>query len=182
MLTRYQRKANLYSKVLEEPNIMSTIIQHLEPEDVVMLLQSKGDFTREPRFKDTVALYLKHRRRLYEERVQKRYWKDRMCVFNQTMRRVQREFNHNYNLSRLDEMFECIRDNMDVLAHFECFELMEMTEKKLVEFVHHDEYGLNALRFLGEIFDIHVQARGIPGAEDEYVEFIEDRNGNVLWL
>lgn len=182
MLTRYQYKANLYNNVLEEPNIMSNIIQHLSLKDVLMLLQSNGDFTHEPRFKDTVSIYRQQQYKLHKKRVEKRYWRNRRYVFNQTMKRVRLEFINNFRLSKLDEMFECIRDNIDVLYHFHCDKLLDITERKLIEFVHDEDYGLNAIRFLGEIFNIYIKARSIPNTEDEFIEFIEDRKGNIIWI
>lgn len=182
MLTRYQYKANLYNDVLEEPNIMSNIIQHLSPKDVLTLIQSNGEFTHEPRFKDTISIYLQHQYKLHKERVEKRFWSNRRFVFNQTMKRIRLEFMNNFRLSKLDEMFECIRDNKDVLAHFDCEEFLDVTEQKLIEFIHHEDYGLNAIRFLGEIFNIYIKARPIPNTEDEFVEFIEDRKGNIVWI
>lgn len=179
----------LGASVLEEPLLMSAIIEHLSPKDVVNLtLTTKGGgFADSHRFRDTVDAYLTRERRLHELRLEELWYVDQMVEFNRKMLRLflkaERMPQGPAKLRASDQIFTCVRDHMDVLKHDESNEVfLDIVERKLIEFLENDAYRLNALNFMAEIFDIHVQAEPLYGTEDAYVEFITDRSGNVVWL
>ena len=189
MLTRGKRRAMLGASVLEEPLLMSAIVEHLSPKDVVNLtLTTKGGgFADSHRFRDTVDAYLTRERRLHELRLEELWYVSRMVEFSRKVLRLflkaERMPHGPAKLRASDQIFTCVRDHMHLLKHNESNEpFLDIVERKLVELLENDAYRPNALNFMAEIFDIHVQTEPLYDAEDGDVEFITDRSGNVVWL
>ena len=187
MLTRYQAKATLYASVLENPFVASRVVSHLSAKDVVhVLLTSKSGFAGEARFKDVVAEHMRLERPKHDARALARAKAARRNRFCTEMGRLQSTIPRPFQqkLRHLNKMFEHVAKHKDMLLSERVFDAFVLTvERKLIELMAHPEYTHNALHYLGVIFDIHVQARAVPGTEEnEYIEYITDRSGRMIMV
>lgn len=178
----------LHTQVMEEPNIMSVIVRHLSARDTVNLMLSKGEFTDDPRFKDTVIRHLNSQKRLYDKRMEELAFENRKCLFVEQMQlfasRIQ-EIQGTENRKRIAmEMLDFICANKDIVENPSFYRFKETIHAKLLLFLRDPTsvFYLEALHYLDILFNIKVHAEFVPDTDDEYVEYIVDINGEQIWL
>lgn len=187
MITRFTRKMNLYNQVLEEPNIMTNIVSHLSAKDVVHLIISNGNFTKEERFQDTIRVFLAKEKQSHDVRKQyEEETKQRMAFTRKSYSLIKALFSQ-YDIESRKNKFECLYDflienkRMMYLPYFHDFKQVALN--KLFEFLQNDVVKdlmkERLLYYLDALFDIQVQTIRLPNA---IVEYIEDGRGNRIWI
>lgn len=180
MLTRYKALAELYSDVLGNPNIITNITVNLSAKDVVNLILSNGDFTKNLNFQDVVYIFLTKEKEIYEVRVEKEIFQNTLHKFLKEMDSI---IGINNRKRKVTNIFEFCLAKKEILFQ-EYDELKGCIYKKLLNFAIDDSHVFTheALYYLDKFFDIHVQAQYLPGTENDYVEFIEGLDGKIIWL
>lgn len=187
MLTRYMYRSQLYSLVFEEPNLMTNIVSHLEAKDAVHLMMSRGSFTKEERFLDTMKVFLDPKKQEHEKMKAEL---EKRVHFGSTLglKLVDLENAKGLeNRKRLAiDILDFILENKHVLESPDFVLLKQIIHDKLVSFLRNEnassDFTYEALYYLGELFDVHVQAQAVPNTDDEYVEYIIDLNGERIWI
>jgi hypothetical protein len=170
MLTRYQSHRELYNRVLDEPNMLGCILQHLNPKDIVRLsLCGKSNLTR---FHDTIkTVLIKKQEDLIDEKVH------RFC--REVSMYVEQLASEPDNRRTLDDMFEFLLENK-WYKEDPSLRLFDITvETKLVELAFDERYSHSALNYLSLLFDIQLKYIVIDGI---LVEYIEDSEGKTHFI
>jgi hypothetical protein len=167
MHTRYQTRAALYDQVLDEPNMLESILDRLDdPKDIVHLSLCGAKGTR---FHNTLQHVLSLRR---EQQMNKK-----IHTFCTELESIARRVRESPSQTRsTDDLFEYLMDNLWYKDVPELRAFDATVERKLIEFAVGDVYSHNALNYLGLLFGNYVKCRF---ESDELVEYIIDSNGNV---
>lgn len=190
MLTRYALRADdLYSRVLGEPCILTTILSHLRPKDAVSLLMSKGAFTEDARFRDAMGVYLREARCVHEACKAEKAHAKRVRTFLNKMSDLLMDMEEAQGMENRKrksvELFDLCLEHKDIVNSPPFTQFKKTLYYKLIELLvrFQERFQHEALYYLGEIFDVRVRAERVPNTEDEYVEFIEDlEDGRRIWM
>lgn len=150
--------------MLENPNIMT----NLSAKDAVNMILSNDDLTKE--------------REIYKIRVENELFENTLCKLLKELDSINGIKNRK---RKVTDLFELCLSEKNILFHESIYdELKDCMYRKLINFAIDDSgvFAHEALYYLDKIYDIHVQAQHIPGTENDYVEFIEDLDGNTVWL
>jgi len=173
MLTRYQAHSELYNQVLDEPNMLECILQHVgDPADIVHLsLCGKSNLTR---FHNTIRTVLIEK---HEDLIAKKVGKFAREVADY----VDQVFSTPGDNRRvLDKLFEFLINNMWYKESLTLQSFDRMIERKLIELALDERYSHNALNSLSVLFDIHVRCLMLD--DDDLVEYIVDSTGNTHFI
>lgn len=169
MLTRYQINRELYNQVLDEPNMLGSILKHLDPTDIVHLsLSGESDMTR---FHDTIQIVLD------EKKITKKmetFAREVALCIDQVL------LAPGDNRGVIDNLFEYLIENMWYKDGLTLQSFDRMVEIKLIEFAMDERYSHSALNCLSLLFDIHV--RCVLLDDDDLVEYIVDSTGNTYFI
>jgi len=176
MLTRYQARGELYNQVLDEPNMLACILQHLrDPADIVHLKSiccpRKPSMTR---FHDTIHIALLEKQEDFIKKKLGNFARQVTVYVNQVLSIP------GDNRQSLDNLFEFLLENMWYQKNTNLQSFNRTIEQRLVELALDERYSHNALHYLGLLYNIHV--RGIMIEDDEVVEYIIDSNGNSYFI
>lgn len=161
-----------YLTVFEEPCMMTNIMSFLTPKDVVNLMLTNGDFTKEERFRDLYDGYMSRMKEKHYEELEIK----RKMLFNKELKDIITGTN---TCAKCREMFDYIIKHMDILESSEYRKFLRVLHDKLIEFLEDDEFVLDSVYYLGEMFGIYPKARPTDD-DDEYEEYIEDLDGNII--
>lgn len=159
--------------VFEEPNLMSKIVSHLTPKDAVNLVLSHGEFTKEIRFKDTIDVFLKKAKRLYDERVEFEKRKRGFCEFLwkelKSLNNIEGKDNRK---QKIIDNFEYIVKNKDIVDLPEFSKFKTAMYDKLCAFLQNEAEGFQeeAIHYFDVLFGIKV--RRLPYVPNTFGEFI----------
>lgn len=182
---QYEDHADLYSTVFEEPNMMNTIISFMTPKDVVHLMMSKGDFTHEPRFQDTVHTFLNVEKLKYIERMVKQEREQRICMFGKELYKLLDEFEYlngyEEKIRQSRKVFDYVLKYKDIITSPEYASLLKSIENKLIYYLRtYEVFQHDALHYLDVICDVHLRIRPIQGTDDEFEEYIVTSQGDTI--
>lgn len=176
--TRFQRHAELYASVLEQPLLLDNILSHLCAKDVVHLMMVGGPLVREPRFQDTIHEYLElayedHQLRVFLQHVNEKISHAQGLMYAPIVEQCR----------ALNELYDFLLEHRYYIDSPErCWvEFSRMLEKRLLRDTQSSEYGMYALYYLNEFFGIQVQAYN-DNDTGELVEYVRDRQGNMIVL
>lgn len=174
VLTRYQEKAHLYETVLEQPLILENILSHLEARDLANLKLLGGPLMKEPRYQSVLNEFLETEYICYEEkRRRNEFIKQTQTLLDNS----QQSDDTQQQIRLVNEMFDYLDDNKDILKLPEFEPLDKCVERKLIELMfEHDDYCHYALYYLNRLFDIHVKMSNDPDTGD-LIQYIETRGG-----
>ena len=68
-VTRYQRKRDLYESVFEQPLLLQNILAHMSAKDGVHLKLTNKQLTTQPRFDDTLSVFMTQKHAEYVQSV-----------------------------------------------------------------------------------------------------------------
>lgn len=165
-MTRYQTRAALYNTVLEQPILLQTIAQSLNPKDLVNLKLS--GYSEECRFQDTLGILLQER--LQEAEAHKREF------FIRTLNDL---INYHDSQTELYDQLRSLRDIYDYLMDNIWFReiipsLDRVVEQKLIEFARNEQFCSDAVYYLAEMYGIFVYAEFDENNDDDMLEFVID--------
>jgi hypothetical protein len=170
-------KAELYNQVLDEPNMLECILQHMrDPADIVHLsLCGKSNLTR---FHNTIeTVLLEKHEDLIEKKMDKFAGEVAVCV-DQFF-----SANHTLTASRaIGKLFDFLHDNhMWYKEGIQLHSFDRIVERKLAEFALDARYSRNALKSLSMLFDISERCLMYHGNErcmmldgDDLVEYMDN--------
>tara|TARA_Y100000389_G_scaffold131092_1_gene128544 strand:- start:33 stop:581 length:549 start_codon:yes stop_codon:yes gene_type:complete len=159
MITRYQHNAALYADVLENPLILQNIFQHLQANDTLNIVITNASFTKEERFQDILSGFLKEKKQDYDKKMLRKMKID--CVKNmhsfldtfQTMQQV--GSSNNQLLKQLYRMYDYLIENKWFIE--QTLKFAKIIEKKILDYLHFDEFLETNLNYLKLLFDIDQQ-------------------------
>ena len=165
----------LYSQVLDEPNMLECILQHMrDPADIVHLsLCGKSNLTR---FHNTIeTVLLEKREDLIEKNVDK--FAREVTVYIDQMFSTPGDNRH-----ALGKLFEFLKNNrMWYKEGMQLHSFDRIVERKLAEFALDARYSRNALKSLSMLFDVHERCLMYHGNErcmmldgDDLVEYMDN--------
>lgn len=171
--TRYRHYADLYMSVFEQPLLLDNILSHLSVIDVVHLKMTGGQLVNEPRFKDTVDVFLESE---YEDHKVRIFLRN----INEMINQVQETDETQDKCRRLNELYDYMLDHMYYINNPDsCWVAFNnMLEQRLIRDTESIEYGMYALYYLSQFFGIQVQAYN-DDSSGGLVEYIRDRHGNM---
>lgn len=159
MITRYQRNAALYADVLENPLILQKIFQHLQAKDTLNMVITNASFTKEVRFQDILSGFLKEKKKDYDKKILRKIRFD--CVKNinsflDTFQTMQQVGSSNVQLlKQLYRMYDYLIENKWFIK--QTLKFAEIIEKKILDYLHFDEFLETNLNYLKLLFDIDQQ-------------------------
>ena len=159
-----QHHAELYAAVLEQPLLLDKILSNLSPCDAVCLKLTGGSFVREPRFEDTLHLFLESKREEHE-----------MFCFV-LIDEIKQGCSLVDNIHQINRVYDFILFHKHYMEHEDFETFFETIEQKLIRETDSLEYGHYAIYYLFELFGIPVQAY-MDDNTGELVEFVQDRHG-----
>jgi hypothetical protein len=170
--TRYQHRTDLYMSVLEQPLLLENILSHLSAADAVHLKMTGGSLVHEPRFQDTVDVFLESE---YEDHQLQLF----LRTMNEKLNDVYRETRAIDQYRKLNELYDYLLDHRYYIDSLEpCWSsFRDMLERRLIRDLENVDYEMYALFYLGEFFGTQVQA--FNDDRGELVEYIRDRHGNM---
>lgn len=183
-ITHYQKNADLYSHVLENPLILQNIFQHLAPKDSLNLLITNAPFTKEERFLDTLDIFLLKKEREYDiDQMEKKS----LLVFNKTyvelenflMMKLSGDFFVHELVIQMRCVYDHLNENQWFLAMYSSFK--GMIEVMLLKHLNHEHFHHDTLFYLGEMFDIFVNAE-FDETDGEEIEYIITSYGEKMYL
>lgn len=176
VLTRYQEKAYLYETVLEQPLILENILSHLEARDLANLKLLGGPLMKEPRYQSVLDEFLETEYICYKENQRR----NEFMTQTQTLLDKSQQYDDPQQQIRLvNDVFDYLDDNKDILKLPEFEPLDKCVERKLIELMFdYDEYCHYALYYLNRLCDIDVKTRNDPDTGD-LIQYIETREGIV---
>ena len=159
MITRYQHNAALYADVLENPLILQNIFQHLQAKDTLNMVITNAPFTKEERFQDILSGFLLEKKKDYDKKILKKMKFD--CVKNlnsfldtfQTMKQV--GSSNVQLLKQLYRMYDYLIENKWFIKQTSNF--ADIIEKKILDYLHYDNFLDTNLNYLKLLFDIDQQ-------------------------
>ena len=191
MLTRFQHKANLYATVFENPLLLNNILSHLEAKDCVNILTTNAPFTKENRFVETINIFLKNKKEVYEKKLKQ----NQIDIFHNTTKNIfeiityyqyfNDSFNKEQHFRNINSLFDYIIKNEWIFEEHHDIEETEqfriVIEKKLIEFmVQEPEYTWNSLYYLEKLCNICIKAEN--DENDELIEFIITSDGEKIYV
>jgi hypothetical protein len=182
--TRSLAERQKCGQVLENPLLLSTILSYLESNDGMSLLMTNKIFFHEERLYEVTEDY---RQTKYKEYLELRALQEKLCFQKKLHSLLCAQYANNSDLRLVDDIFEHIVENKEFLmANIETYEqILSVMESRLLYFlVNSASYSLNALHYLGVIFEIFPIAERDPElGEDEYIDqYVVDRRGNRVYF
>ena len=169
--------------VLENPLLMTSICQQLNPADAVHL----SLISKDKDLHSTLEHIISHKHEIHR---QTRVHLICTQVLPQILDLLQTR-NHCvtyeiYITRILNELFEYIYENIDVLDKFQ----QNLIEQMLLKLLDVSYFYMNALFYMNRIFDIHVRGElrnpenddNDDNDDDDYIEFIIDTKGNRFFI
>ena len=176
----------LYNQVLEEPNILSIIVGQLSVKDTRNLILSNGDFTHEPRFKDTVSIHMLECKRLLDKQTEASNFRMRTDSFVGDIKRyiydIESFQNRNIRKRLAITMFDFVCENKDLLELPLFSRFKEVLHSRLIVFIRDPVHNFRSegTDYLDRLFDTKVRTFFTPGIP--HVEYILDLNGERQWI
>lgn len=183
MLTRYQHKRALYADVMENPLILSNILDHLETIDGVNLMLSSKKFVESPMLKKETNKFIKKKKNEYK----KRYY----FVFDMLKTLIDHANNDETNntLETINNIYRLILKYKTLAQKSFCESFYNVSKSKLIEFACNINFTAEALYFLKKIYGIETYYELSENEVDEYGDQVmymyiidEDNNNEKIYI
>jgi hypothetical protein len=187
--TRLHKKQTLLNDVIENPLLLTTIMNCLDNQDAVnfsltnkifhLYDSSVGYEVIQPKLADGYIKFIDEQQKKKIKETNDKF----MIKFNNLFRQHQ---NDQFNTRTMFKIFEHIYEFKDFLfSNYEKYKVfLKSTEDNLIRLIRSNiaNETIDAVYFMTLIFDSQPKAERIPGTSDGYVEYITSTQGERIWI